>query len=570
MKAEDLRGHLSNRLPEYMVPVAFVRLEAWPLTPNGKLDRKVLPVAGSEAYATREYHAPEGEVEEKIAAIWKELLKVERVGRGDNFFELGGHSLQAVQLISRLRTALDVEVPIGDLFARPELAAFAGGLRGVASPQLPTIIKDKRPDRILQSYAQQRLWFLAQLEGGNAAYHIPAGLRVFGRLDRNALRRALDRIVQRHEALRTTFGQEEGEPVQRIGSVETSRFQLLEHRVEKEGELERWQAEEAGAPFDLERGPLVRGRLIQEAEDVHTLLITMHHIVSDGWSMGVFVNEFSALYTAYTNGEAEQLPDLEVQYADYAMWQRHWMAGELLQDQAKYWQRTLAGAPELLELPTDYPRPAQQSYAGGTVDFHLDETLTKDLRELSLRHGATLFMTMLAGWSALLSRLSNQSEVVIGTPTANRGRREVEGLIGYFLNTLVVRVDFAGAPTVAELLEQVKQRVVEAQSNQDIPFEQVVELVNPRRSLAYSPVFQVIFTWQSNDAGRLELPGISLEPLGDPTQAAAKFDLTFLLQEVNGHVAGKLIYATALFETETVERILGYYSTLLRGMVADE
>src|SRR6202165_3872597 len=366
--AEELRSHLAGRLPEYMVPAAYVGLEAMPMTANGKLDRKGLPAPEGDAYVMRGYEAPEGETERKMAGIWAEVLKVERVGRHDNFFELGGHSLLVVRVIARLRQALSVEVAIGELFARPVLADFARGLEGAAHVELPPIQPAGRDQRLPLSFAQQRLWFLAQMEGVSEAYHIPFGMRVRGRLDQAALRRALDRVVARHEVLRTTFQMIDGEAEQRIAAVEESGFPLEEHDLrghdDAKVELERWIEAEARSSFDLEAGPLIRGRLIREGEDEHTLLITMHHIVSDGWSMGVLLNELSALYGAYARGEEDPLPELEVQYADYAVWQRKWMGGEVLREQAEYWKVTLSGVPALLEVPGDHERPEQQEYAG--------------------------------------------------------------------------------------------------------------------------------------------------------------------------------------------------------------
>jgi acyl carrier protein len=368
--AEELRSHLATQLPDYMVPAAYVQLERLPLTPNGKLDRKALPAPGGDAYAMRAYEAPRGEVEEQLAAIWCELLKVERVGRHDNFFELGGHSLLAVTLVSRLRQALNVEVPLSALFGRPVLADFAAEIPNASESTLPLITSSVRDGAIPLSFAQQRLWFLAQLEGGSAAYHMAGGLRLQGVLDRGALMRALDRIVARHEALRTTFVALDGEAVQRIAGADIG-FALVEHDLRGAGdgkaELGRLAAEEASAPFDLERGPLIRGRLVRLAEDDHALLVTMHHIVSDGWSMGVLTRELSELYAAFVRGEEDPLAPLAVQYADYAVWQRRWLSGEVLQRQAEYWKTTLEGAPALLTLPTDHNRPAQSDYAGASV-----------------------------------------------------------------------------------------------------------------------------------------------------------------------------------------------------------
>jgi amino acid adenylation domain-containing protein len=571
--AEALRRHVGERLPEHMVPAAYVHLESLPLTPNGKLDRRALPSPEGEAYARRGYEAPVGEVEQALAEIWSEVLGAERVGRRDDFFELGGHSLLVVLVISRIRQVLEIEVEPGTVFDRPVLRELAEALEGAGRADLPDIERVDRDGRLPLSFAQQRLWFLEQLGRLGAAYHVPQRLRLRGALDRAALARALDRIVERHEALRTTFGIRDGEPEQRIAPA-TSRFALVEHdlagRAEAPAELERVMAEEAAAPFDLERGPLVRGRLARLAADDHVLLLTMHHIVADGWSAGVFVDELSRLYGAFRAGRADPLPPLPVQYADYAAWQRRWVGGRVLEAQADYWTRTLAGAPALLELPTDRPRPQRRGHAGARLPLELDEALTAGLRELGRRNGATLFMTLLAGWAATLGRLSGQEEVVIGTPTANRGRREIEGLIGFFVNTLALRVDLGGRPTAAELLERVKRRALEAQQNQDIPFEQVVELVQPARSMAHSPLFQVLFAWQDAPGGRLELPGLELVPVPGAEQTTAKFDLSLSLREADGRIVGSLEYATPLFERATVERYAGYLRRVLEQAAAGD
>ncbi|HST57175.1 MAG TPA: condensation domain-containing protein, partial [Longimicrobium sp.] len=518
--------------------------------------------------------------EASVATIWAELLGAERVGRSDHFFELGGHSLLAVRVVSRVRQALGVEVSPGDLFERPVLADFARGLKSATRAEAAAIERVDRSGNVPLSFAQQRLWFLEQLGGMGAAYHIPMRLRLQGELDRGALVRALDRIVARHEALRTTFPAVDGEPVQRIAPVEESGFRLVEHDLrasaDAEDALRRLVLDEASAPFDLARGPLVRGRLVRMAADDHVLLLTMHHIVSDGWSAGVLHRELGTLYAAFARGEADPLPPLSIQYADYAAWHRRSVEGDVLEAQAAYWTQTLGGAPELLELPADRPRPAKQDFAGALVDVALDEALTEALKTLSQRHGTTLFMTLLAGWAAVLSRLSGQSEVVIGTPSANRGHAEVEELIGFFVNTLPLRVDLSGSPSVAELLPQVRARALEAQRNQDIPFEQVVERVRPARSLAHSPLFQVMFAWQNAPGGSLELPGLALGPLdpagsgGSPSQVSAKFDLTLTLWEDDGRIEGGVEYATALFERATVQRHVGYLRRVLEEMAADD
>src|ERR1700685_862435 len=424
------------------------------------------------------------------------------------------------------------------------------------------------------SFAQQRLWFVAQMEGGSGAYHIQLQVRLKGELDRGALRQALDRIVVRHEALRTSFAVVDGEPEQRIAAVDESRFQLLEEDLRRHedavGELQRVMAEESGKEFDLAAGPLIRGRLIQLAEQEHALLISMHHIVSDGWSVGVLFKELSVLYEAYGRGEEDPLPELGVQYADYAAWQRKWMEGEVLGEQAEYWKKNLEGAPEMLELPADRVRPGRQDYAGAVLPVVLNEELTEGLKELSARQGTTLYMTLLAAWAVLLARLSGQPDVVVGTPVANRGRAEVENLIGFFVNMVAVRVDVGGRARVGELLQRVKEQALAAQQHQDIPFEQVVELLQPVRSLAHSPLFQVTFTWLEGLEERPQLPGLKAGRLQLLPQRMSKFDMALMVQESEGRIEGVGGYATALFERGTVERYLGYFTRLLEGMVAGD
>jgi amino acid adenylation domain-containing protein len=570
---EMLRAHLNSRLPEYMVPAAYVALDALPLTPNGKLDRRTLPAPEAEAFGARAYEAPQGEVENLLALLWGELLGSERIGRHDDFFALGGHSLMAVQLSSRIRTALGLEVPLAELFAQPTLADFAQRVAAATASALPAIVPALRQEALPLSFAQQRLWFLAQLdERVGAAYAIPAGVRLRGPLDVTALYAALNRIVARHETLRTCFGSVEGAPVQLIAAPEVglalSRLDLSGHS-DREAELERLAAEEASAPFDLARGPLTRGRLIRLADEDHVLLVTMHHIVSDGWSMGVLVHEFSALYAAFSQGLPDPLPALPIQYADYALWQRRWITGAVLRRQLDFWRTHLSGAPALLELPTDRPRPPVQDYAGASCGFELDAELTANIKALSQRHGTTLFMTLLAAWAALLARLSGQANVVIGTPMANRHRAEVEPLIGFFVNTQALRVDLSGSPSVAELLTQVRTTALAAQEHQDVPFEQVVEALSPQRSLAHSPVFQVMFAWQNAPGGSLELTGLQLEPVR-ASSTTVKFDLELTLHDAGECIAGSLSYACALFDHDTVERHIAHWQTLLRALVADD
>jgi amino acid adenylation domain-containing protein len=570
--ADGLREHLRRTLPEHMVPSAFVRLDELPLTPSGKVDLRALPDPGTRR-GSAAYVAPRNRIEEQVAGIWRDVLRLDRVGVNDNFFNLGGHSLRAGRVVSQVRHRMGIEAQLGDIFDRPVLADFARGLEASARSELLPIEPVDRGGPLPLSFSQQRLWFLEQLGELGSTYYVPERLRLRGELDRAALVRALDRIVARHEPLRTTFVMVGAEPEQRIVPAGESRFHLLEHDLrahpEAETELRRLVEEESEAPFDLEHGPLARGRLVQLAPDDHVLLLTLHNVAADGWSMGLLSEELGTLYRAYRDGGEDPLPPLAVQYADYAAWQRRSAQGEALQSQGAYWTRTLSGAPALLELPTDHVRPARQDHAGSLVPLELDEALTSALKAVGQRSGATLFHTLLAGWATVLGRLAGQEDVVIGTPTANRGRAEIEGLIGFFVNTLALRVDLSGSPTVAELLARVKARTLDAQQNQDLPFEQVVELVQPARSLAHNPLFQVLFTWLNLNWSTPELPGLAVGGVDAPEHRTEKFDLSLLLREREGRVVGHLTYATALFERATVERFVGYLRCVLQAMAAD-
>jgi amino acid adenylation domain-containing protein len=403
---------------------------------------------------------------------------------------------------------------------------------------------------------------------------MPIALQLHGKLHKSVLRRALDRIVARHEGLRTTFITVEGVPQQRIAPVEDGGFYLLEHDLRQhhnpQRQLERLIAEEAEESFDLQAGPLIRGRLIQMAEEEHALLITMHHIVSDGWSIGVLFNELSLLYGAFVCGDEDPLPELAVQYADYAVWQRKWMEGEILKQQVEYWKKNLEGAPQLLELPTDRVRPARQDHAAAMAELVLGEKLTVGLKQLGRKCGTTLYMTLLTGWAVLLGRLSGQHDVVIGTPVANRGRVEIENLIGFFVNALALRIDLSGRPTVQAVLERVKKQVVAAQQHQDIPFERVVEIVRPERNQAYGPIFQAVFSWQNTGQEKLEMSGLEVQPLQKQSQVLAKSDLTLYVEEAEQTIVGEVEFVTCLYDNSTMMRYLGHLRRLLEGMVAGE
>ena len=571
-EAEALRQHAREGLPEYMVPAAYVRLEALPRTSSGKLDRKALPVPDGDAYVTHAYEAPQGPAETALAAIWSEVLKRESVGRSDNFFEQGGHSLLAVALIERIRRAMHVDVPLAELFAHPVLRDLAAQVAGAPEVETHAIPLVARGGSLPTSLGQQRLWLLCQFEGVSRAYHISGGIRLQGRLDRTALRRALDGVVARHEVLRTRFVVVNGQPEQVIEPADRG-LPVQEHDLRESADRERDLAlvveQESASGFDLEKGPLVRARLVALGEDDHALLLTMHHVVSDGWSMGILVNEVSALYRAFRNGTPSPLPALAIQYADYASWQRQWLAGDRLRHQSDYWREALAGAPVRLDVPGDRARPSEQSYAGGLVPVAFDSELRAGLKSLARRHGGTLYMALLAGWAAVLGRLAGQDDVVVGSPVAGRARTETEPLIGFFVNTLAMRLKLEPGTTVADLLRQTRAQVLAAQEHGDLPFEQVVEVVQPPRSLAHTPIFQVMFSWQNTPDGELTLEGLKPSSVDLP-YTTAQLDLTLELHETDEGIRGAVNYATALFDRATVERYVGYLRRVLEEMVRDD
>jgi amino acid adenylation domain-containing protein len=573
----EARAFLKERLPDYMVPSAFVTLDGLPLSPNGKVDRRALPAPDQTRPEVGAVHiAPRTPAEEVIAGIWSQVLGVERVGVYDNFFDLGGHSLLATQVISRVRGAFQVEAPLRSLFEGPTVAELAQGieaeLRAVARMQMPAISRVSREGVIPLSFAQRRLWFLDQLMPGNSFYNIPAAVRLQGRLDMKAFERSLNEVVNRHESLRTRFVSEEGQASQVIAAAGSPALPLLDLRglseQEREAEARRLAREEAQRQFDLVEGPLLRATLLRLGDEDYVALLTMHHIVSDGWSMGVLVREVAALYEAYSQGRPSPLEELPVQYADYAAWQREWLSGEVLEAQLEYWKQRLAGAPPALELPTDHPRPSVQTYRGATESLRLPAALADSLRELSRREDVTLFMTLLAAFQTLLMRYTGQRDVVVGSPIANRNRAEIEGLIGFFVNTLALRTDLSGDPPFVELLGRVREVALGAYGRQDLPFERLVEELQPERDLSRHPLFQVMMVLQNAPREGAELPGLRLSTL--PSESGTtKFDLTLSLVEGEGGLAGSLEYSTDLFEAETVRRMLGHYRKLSESVVAD-
>jgi len=572
LDSADLHAQLLARLPEYMVPSAWVQLDVLPLNNNGKVDRKALPAPTQAALLSRVYVAPISALEEHLARIWAGLLQLEQVGRHDNFFELGGHSLLAMRMLSQVRQQLGVELTLAELFANPELAAVAEVLSRAGRSTLPEILPAARDQLLPLSFAQQRLWFLAQMDGGHSAYNIPVGLRLRGRLDEDALQRALARIVARHETLRSRFSQIDDQPQVLILPAESGLLLAVEdlrQHPQADNALRGLIEEQACASFNLQHDALLRGRLVRLADDHHVLLLTLHHIIADGWSMGVLTRELAALYQAFSRGEDDPLPPLALQYTDYAVWQRRWLSGEVLQRQSDYWQQTLAGAPALLTLPTDRPRPPQQDYSGSRVDMLFDQHLSAGLKALCQRRAVTPYMVIMSAWAMLLSRLSGQNDVVIGSPVANRTRAEIEGLIGMFVNTLALRIDTSGEPSGETLLARVKAQTLNAQAHQDLPFEQVVDISKPVRSLSHSALFQTMLSWDNNDGPSLTLGDLTLEGVAGDSHFV-KFDLSLSLGDSPDGIRGSLRYATALFDESTVQRFVGYFQRLLAALINDD
>ena len=572
-RVEELRGFLQERLPEYMVPALFVPLDALPLTANGKLDRRALgDLKVAQAELGNTFVASRTPTEDLLAEIWGAVLGVERVGIHDNFFQLGGHSLLATQVVSRIRAAFKVEMPLRRLFEAPTVAGLAESIEQSRSPGLPAppIGPVARDGELPLSFAQQRLWFIDRLEPGSPVYNFPAAVRLTGPLDLAALRRSLDEIVRRHEALRTTFAIADGRPVQIIAPLLKLTLPLVDLQTlpagDRESELRRLATEEAQRPFDLAKGPLVRATVLRFGGQDHVGLLTMHHIVTDGWSTGILIRELAILYESYCSGRPSPLPELTIQYADFADWQRRWLDEKRLEFQLAYWRQHLAGAP-ILELPIDHPRPALQSFRGAYQRLVLSRDVGESLKALSRREGVTLFMTLLAAFQILLHRYTGQDDLVIGTPIANRNRLEIEGLIGFFVNTLVLRADLSDDPQFTELLRRVRDTCLGAYAHQDLPFERLVEELRPEPDLSRNPLFQAMFVLQNAAPQELALPGINLKPVEIDT-GTTHFDLTLHVADSEPGLIATLAYNPDLFETTTIARMLAYFGSLLETLAA--
>ena len=565
----QLRLYVGGKLPEYMIPSAFVLVDAMPLTGSGKVNRRALPAPEQQLGDVGDYRAPLTPVEEMVAAIFADVLRVERAGLDDNFFDMGGHSLSATQLVSRVRQNLRVDLPVRAVFESPTVAALALAVekkqRGDTGTIVPPTERVSRDQRLPLSFAQQRLWVLDQIDPNNALYNIPRPLRFSGHLNVSALESALNAIVARHEVLRTTYGSEKGLPFQVIASELKQPFRVIDLRslpvAEREREAHRLIETEAATPFDLANDSMIRCMLVKLADDDHILLINTHHIADDGWSTGILLREMTELYEAAVNDRSPQLPPLEIQYADYAVWQRNWLQGEVLDRQVAYWRQRLEGAPPLLMIPADRPRPEKPTFRGAMHRSLLPFGLLEAVRALSRQQGSTSFMTLLAGFHAMIFHYTRQPDIVLGTDLANRPTVQTEALIGFFVNLLAVRTDLSGDPTFVELLARVREVALGAYAHQDVPFDKLVEELQPERSLSHNPLVQVLFVQQNTPRSAKPMPG--LEMTWFPMDVPSKFDLAVFVSETAKGASNNWVYSCDLFDATTIARMAGMYQLVL-------
>jgi amino acid adenylation domain-containing protein len=567
----ELHSFLKERLPDHMIPSAFVTLNELPLTPSGKVDRRALPQPDHNRPALAESLVlPRTVVEEVLAGVWCKVLKLEQVGIHDNFFELGGHSLLVIQVISRVREAFHVDLPVRRVFETATIAELAEVIEsemktGLGRPILPLLPSNRDSDLPL-SFAQQRLWFLHQLEPDSHAYNISEALRLLGQLNIVAMEQALNEIKRRHEVLRTSFGQRAGEPVQVIAEAQAEPLLVIDlghlpvdMRLE---EARRLATIESQLPFDLEHGPLWRAQLLQLDPNEHVLLTTMHHIVFDAWSSAVFLRELTQLYSAFKTGQASPLTELTIQYADFASWQRQWLSAAVIAEQVAYWKQQLAGARMVLELPSDQIRPPVQTQNGARASRDFSPELSAALAAISRRENVTLFMTLLTAFNVLLRHYTRQDDILVGTNSAGRNRSEIEGLIGFFVNMLVIRTKLGSDPTFRELLAQVRETTLGAYANQDLPFDMLVDELKLARDLSSSPIFQIVFTLQNAPRESLRLEGLSLTSL-QVRKETTKFDVVLNMFETSQGLVAAMAYNSDIFSSVAVDEMLALFGTLL-------
>ncbi len=576
IEVSRIREFLRESIVETTIPNIYVHLNKLPLTINGKIDKAALPgIEEAKKRLNRIHTPPNTYVEELVAGIWTEVLGLERIGVEENFFDLGGHSLLATQVVSRVRRVLNLDIPLRLLFESPTISSFARSLEQLRKAgrvwQAPPIRPVSRDQMLPLSYAQQRLWFMQQLDPQSAAYNITNSLRVRGALNLAAVSRSLQEIARRHEVLRTRFEVREGMPVQVIEEareVEIGEWDVSEseprQREERAREIAR---QEGGRAMDLGAGPLWRVGVVKMGEEDHVLMMSMHHVVSDGWLMGVMIREFTALYEGYRQGREEKLEEMEIQYADYAVWQREWLRGEVLEEEVGYWRKQLGGM-RVEAMGTDRVRPVVASQKGGKVGIRIGEEMSKGIKEMSRREGVTIFMLLLAAFKIVLCRQTGIEDIPIGTPIANRNMLETEGLIGFFVNQLVLRTDLSGNPSLREILERVRTIALDAFAHQNLPFEKLVEELAPQRELDHPPLFSVDFVLQNAPQEVLKIGGLSFTGFS-VDYAVAKFDLTLAFLESKAGIDGIAVYAEDLYDRLTIERMMGHLLEVLKAMLAD-
>ncbi|PNK21304.1 amino acid adenylation domain-containing protein [Cylindrospermopsis raciborskii] len=574
----QLKQRLEEKLPEYMCPSAFMILENFPLTPSGKLDRRALPIPDRDLIINQQSLVPpKTPTEYKLSQLWMDVLGIDKIGVTEDFFHLGGHSLLATKLVSRIREEFNVALPLRSIFEYSTIARLGDEIDCLIDVNTTKtgpedIIPVSNRENLPLSFSQSRLWFLDLLGKENAAYNISVAFRLEGDLNVDALQESWQNIIQRHEVLRTTFDNVQGSPIQIVHDWSELKLTIrnlscLDFQTQQET-LRKSIQEVVITPFNLNQLPLLRIHLYQLSADVSVLLLVIHHIIADGWSLGVMVKELSLFYTAICQRNIPSIPPLSIQYGDFANWQREVFQKTQLPIQLAYWKQKLTGANQILELPTDYPRSPIPSYQGSAVNFAINPQTTQEFKKLCESQGATLFMGLLAVFSILLMRYSGQEDLLIGTPIANRNRKQTEDLIGFFVNTLVIRNNLSGNPNFINLLSITKEETLQAYAHQDVPFEKIVEEINPQRNLSQHPLFQVMFVWQNAPMNKLELPNLQLSPWR-LEQRLAKFDLTLLMTETEQGIDGTWEYRTDLFAPETINRMIGHFETLLKGIIAE-
>jgi amino acid adenylation domain-containing protein/non-ribosomal peptide synthase protein (TIGR01720 family) len=571
---EEIRNYLTQFIPEYMIPSAFVLLDQFPLTPNGKIDIKALPEPISNNEASRkEIIEAQTESEMVLTEIIRDLLQINRISITDNFFLIGGHSLLATQLLIRIKKKLSIDIPLKYIFEKPVIKDFAKivdkYLNKEKKSKTVQIPKVSRDNFLHLSYQQQRLWFLDQLDPMNSSYNIPVSIKIKGKLNLDFVNEAVNTILTRHEILRSYIETIEGQPLIKIVEIDDYKIEILDLTNKDREQVYSLSQKIFSEPFSLKEYPLFRIKILKTNTDEYLLLFVIHHIISDGWSGGIFINEFATIYSGLIQNVKIDLPKLDIQYVDFANWQREYLSKTVFEDQLKYWESKLSNVPSLLELPLDKPRPAVQTFNGRTKRFRLSEDLSRRINELSKTKNVTPFMILIAAFNVLLSKYSHQNDICIGTPVANRNHQTIENLIGFFVNTLVIRTNLSNNPSISGLLDSVKETSLEAFSNQDVPFEKIVDSLDIERSVSHTPVFQVMFTFQNLLQNKIELPYLELETV-EPDSNISKFDMSLTMTEAeNSILVGTWEYNTDIFYDSTIDRMLEHFQIILDEFVSN-